>query len=581
MDPMSGEDRWASRKRGIRGGAKASSPAGDGAPLREVVTGIEAAFAAGDHALVAERLDREPLAAWFGLGPDRLGTMVMTLVREGAPAQVFVGAMDAVLSGDVSEDGVGFRFAGPPLDSAASPVPEQGPVSEQDRSPEQGLVSEQGPVPDRDGMRVQNASPERGAFPEGLSPTSAALAARMFGLRLQGRPVEAMRVSVQLLETAGQMQPLFDSHRGWGVFAAVQQGLTAMLVGDFAEANVRFTQARMHPIVPTLSFLSRDASVKAAVLHALYGDRETARALLDEADLVPRTESWAETVIDASHEIAAALVRSDDEDEALRRLRSVPLRALGEMWPFYVLALRRALIAVGQQDEARRQIAVFERLPLARADGQGYTGSALRIGAAQNELLAGNLAEARRRIEGADDSIVVTRLIRAVLELSSGHPREALQSLAGLREETRDFRRLELWRLAAVAGCHFALGEREDCRHVLEAALGFPGGLSREEVLFFSPEVRAFAEQRIEGWPGVGEGGPAHSGLFPATGGPLSQRELEVLRALANGQSREQIARVQFISMNTLKAHLRSIYRKLGVGSRAAAVLTAERRGLV
>jgi len=52
-----------------------------------------------------------------------------------------------------------------------------------------------------------------------------------------------------------------------------------------------------------------------------------------------------------------------------------------------------------------------------------------------------------------------------------------------------------------------------------------------------------------------------------------------VLRELASGRSREQIARSQFISMNTLKAHLRSIYRKLGVGSRAAAVLEAERRG--
>lgn len=54
-----------------------------------------------------------------------------------------------------------------------------------------------------------------------------------------------------------------------------------------------------------------------------------------------------------------------------------------------------------------------------------------------------------------------------------------------------------------------------------------------------------------------------------------------MLAELARGLSREEIAKAQFISINTLKAHLRSVYRKLGVNSRAAAVLEAERRGLL
>nr|WP_243752036.1 LuxR C-terminal-related transcriptional regulator [Leucobacter weissii] len=65
------------------------------------------------------------------------------------------------------------------------------------------------------------------------------------------------------------------------------------------------------------------------------------------------------------------------------------------------------------------------------------------------------------------------------------------------------------------------------------------------------------------------------------SGEALTARELDLLRELAGGSSREGIAKSRFISVNTLKAHLRSIYRKLGVGSRAAAVLEAERRGIL
>ena len=62
---------------------------------------------------------------------------------------------------------------------------------------------------------------------------------------------------------------------------------------------------------------------------------------------------------------------------------------------------------------------------------------------------------------------------------------------------------------------------------------------------------------------------------------PLTARELDVLQQLSGGHSRGQIAQSQYISLNTLKAHLRSIYRKLGVSSRAGAVIEAERRGII
>jgi len=66
---------------------------------------------------------------------------------------------------------------------------------------------------------------------------------------------------------------------------------------------------------------------------------------------------------------------------------------------------------------------------------------------------------------------------------------------------------------------------------------------------------------------------PAQSGLVEE----LTDRERDVLRLLPSRLTLREIANELFISMNTLKFHLRVIYRKLGVNSRAEAVETARR----
>jgi DNA-binding NarL/FixJ family response regulator len=61
----------------------------------------------------------------------------------------------------------------------------------------------------------------------------------------------------------------------------------------------------------------------------------------------------------------------------------------------------------------------------------------------------------------------------------------------------------------------------------------------------------------------------------------LSQRELEVLRLIAQGETNAAAAARLFISEATVKTHLLHIYAKLGVNDRAAAVATAYERGLL
>lgn len=61
----------------------------------------------------------------------------------------------------------------------------------------------------------------------------------------------------------------------------------------------------------------------------------------------------------------------------------------------------------------------------------------------------------------------------------------------------------------------------------------------------------------------------------------LTERELEVLIAVARGDRSKEIAIQLGISERTVKAHLANIYEKLGVDSRAAAIAVAAQRGIL
>lgn len=67
----------------------------------------------------------------------------------------------------------------------------------------------------------------------------------------------------------------------------------------------------------------------------------------------------------------------------------------------------------------------------------------------------------------------------------------------------------------------------------------------------------------------------------PAGAGDLTDRELAVLRRLTGDGSLREIASDLYVSRNTIKTQIRSIYRKLGVATREEAVSAGRRRGLL
>ena len=62
---------------------------------------------------------------------------------------------------------------------------------------------------------------------------------------------------------------------------------------------------------------------------------------------------------------------------------------------------------------------------------------------------------------------------------------------------------------------------------------------------------------------------------------PLSARELEVLRLIAQGLSNNDIGERLFLALDTVKGHNRKIFEKLGVQRRTEAVAQARHLGLL
>ncbi|ADG10562.1 DNA-binding response regulator [Caulobacter segnis] len=73
----------------------------------------------------------------------------------------------------------------------------------------------------------------------------------------------------------------------------------------------------------------------------------------------------------------------------------------------------------------------------------------------------------------------------------------------------------------------------------------------------------------------------AHDIAVNAIAEPLSEREIDVLKRVANGAANKEIARALSLSEDTVKGHMRSIFSKLDVTDRTQAVTVAHRRGII
>jgi LuxR family transcriptional regulator, maltose regulon positive regulatory protein len=174
-------------------------------------------------------------------------------------------------------------------------------------------------------------------------------------------------------------------------------------------------------------------------------------------------------------------------------------------------------------------------------------------------------------------------LLRARLALADGRPAGALELLEDRPEEQLSFGlRLEACVLTAVA--RHAVHDDEGAGEALENALALAGPNSyRRPFLDGGSAVQVLLGQRIR-WGTAhrsfaGELLAAFRKRAPSVAvtraellEPLSGREQSVLRFLPTMMSNAEIAGELFVTSNTVKTHLKSIYRKLAVSRRRDAV---------
>lgn len=395
-------------------------------------------------------------------------------------------------------------------------------------------------------------------------------------LRFQGDVLGSLALLEGLGTQLGPSRVAFDTHSGWGLMFSVQSGTTAMLAGDIRRALVELTAATLHPLVPGLSFLTREAQVKLALIQGTFGDDEAARRLLQQSQGLRVSGNWVDDRSDTTSQIVRALIEFEDPARAKQLIDSVELHEVGELWPYYVLALHRVYDRSGHRDDLGLKFEVFERMPLPRRIGEGLTGSVLATARATLAIEQQRVSVARNELSAADQRLIGVRAVRAFAALAGGNAEETVLLTHGLSQDTQGLRQIELWRLALLAAGYLELEDSIRALGAMQLALALPGGLRPHEARWFTPRLQQLAAEKLSGWP-----------LSPSTPSPrlptsaLSRREVEVLRLLGSPLKRADIADNLYISDNTLKRHLSNIYRKLGAHSRESAVQAAVLRGIM
>jgi len=122
--------------------------------------------------------------------------------------------------------------------------------------------------------------------------------------------------------------------------------------------------------------------------------------------------------------------------------------------------------------------------------------------------------------------------------------------------------------LLTLAPVSSARGDRGGAREVLAEARSI---LERHPDAGIFPELLERQERKLR----------ARKPPKGQLDGELTEREVDVLRLLNGELSTRQMAKSLYVSPSTIRTHIKSIYRKLGVSSREQAVEEAHARGLI
>lgn len=337
-----------------------------------------------------------------------------------------------------------------------------------------------------------------------------------------------------------------------------------------------------------------------ALSSAVSGRLSEAEERASRAVRLVQERGWSPATQEATAHLALSIVhvQRDEIEEARAALAAGRAAAALEPAPRSAMVLYQVRLdaAVGRLDAARSQLARLHR-DLGSWEPPRLLARWLRVTEAEVDLAAGDPAAAMERVrldrpEDDDSLLVPERLLRARALLDLADPHGATEALAPLVAADLEPRSsVELWVLTALAADRLREDRRagEALRLALVAAEPegvrrpfvawgqepLPRLLSRAKALH--PSTRRFVEELEATLAGAAAGGQGVAGQRVS----LTDRELSVLQYLPSMMTYPEIGAALFVSVNTVKSHLRHLYAKLGVANRRQAVLRARELGLL
>lgn len=403
---------------------------------------------------------------------------------------------------------------------------------------------------------------------------------QMVAFRLSGDVAAAMiharRLQERILNDRSSSHEEIDGPL-W--FYHQQIGTTLLVAGESGPALLEFATARELGILSRQLDAQRMTLGRAALAHAVRGSFDDAERALEEISLLPAPSAAHRVSTTMTERSACALVAVEklmpDIDGLLAQLETYD--SIEPTWPFALLARSRHLLARHHADEA------LEGVRLARdahPDQHGSFASDV-ISSISVEALwsVGDRSTARRIGESAGRSGLLTQLAIIRMDLLESRLDDASQGLRVLAGDRSLGPGARAERSLLSAWLEYALTDTVGATTALHVArLASRPGMRRllstmpiqliQHVQQHLPMLDADAfETTVVGLATV------HQPRPPA----LTSSEIRVLNALPHHQTTAEIAAVLFVSPNTIKSQLRSLYRKLDCSTREEAIIAAAR----
>ena len=429
----------------------------------------------------------------------------------------------------------------------------------------------------------------REAHPEADGPLTALIeGAWSEHLANQGQPLEAIRRCELAMEAVGGRPP----NVGLLPLLHVATARAHVQCGQFDEARAVLQHAHEHPVGHPVIDEVRHRGV-AAFVAAVGGELTEAASLVgaaeESADLLGLSRSDLGRLY-AGLAMVEVHIERDEQEIARRLVEDIAVNA-GRSPRLTVqadVALQHAKLARCLGDVARAEALLAQSrlcyrdpdIGLRQVFGEETVVQALRFDPARAASLIAEL----------DPDRLGTRVLMARCSLLERDDRAAARLLADLPPASTRRARVERAVLCALSVLRRDVDEAN--RHLREALVDGQAEWLIRTITDLGPDVHALLvsyapsvdqEDYVDALLAAVSRGvaPTRAKTSATLVDPLSAREVTVLRYLCSRLTYQEIAAALFVSLNTLKSHVRTVYRKLGVASRADAVDAGRRLGVI